>query len=328
MKKSLIIGASIIGVLVILFISGPHPEKPNLNAEYSFNLSNDIDALEKSIALSESLIPGIKDNNNAQFVWADSLKSKTTFSIVYIHGFSASHEEGAPIHENLAKRYGANLYMARLAGHGIDLGDETMANLNSDDYLKSAEEALEIGKKIGEKVILVATSAGGALSTYLASKHPEIEALVLYSPCIKIYDGTAELLDNPWGLSLAQTVQGKDFNDINPKNETQIKYWTMHYRLEGLVALQNFLTNAMTPEVFAKVNCPVFMGYFYKDEEHQDKVVSVPAMLQMFEELGSKDKTKVAFPEANNHVIASYVMSEDLGNVQAETIKFLDRIIL
>jgi esterase/lipase len=328
MKKTLIIILTLVAIGFVFYKSGPHPEKPDLNAEYSFNLPNGLDALEKTITEREALIPGIKEDNNAQFVWADSLKRKTRYAIVYIHGFSASHEEGAPIHENLAKRYGANLYKARLAGHGIDLGDATMADLNSDNYLKSAEEALEIGNKIGDKVILVATSAGGALSAYLASKHPEIAALVLYSPCIKIYDGTAELLDNPWGLTLAQMVQGKDYNDITPKNETQMKYWTMHYRLEGLVALQNFLTNAISPEVFAKVKCPVFMGYYYKDEEHQDKVVSVPAMLQMFEELGSKDKTKMAFPEVNNHVMASYVMSEDLDNVQSETINFLDRIIL
>jgi hypothetical protein len=70
------------------------------------------------------------------------------------------------------------------------------------------------------------------------------------------------------------------------------------------------------------------MGYYFKDEDNQDKVVSVPAMLQMFEELGSRDKTKIAFPEVNNHVMASYVMSEDLENVQSESIKFLDRILL
>jgi pimeloyl-ACP methyl ester carboxylesterase len=326
MKKVLFISSAIICTLMIGYIAGPKPKEPNLETKVTFELPSELEKLEYFINERESRIKGIKPDNEAQFTWADSLKKITPYAIVYIHGFSASHEEGAPVHENLAKRYHANLFKARLASHGIDLGDETMADLNADDYLASAEEALAIGKKIGKKVILVATSAGGALSTYLASKHPEIEAIVLYSPCIKIFDNTAELLDNPWGLKIVQIVQGKEFNDITPKNDTQLKYWTLHYRLEGLIALQNFLTHAMKPEVFNQVKSPVFMAYYYKDEENQDKVVSVPAMLQMFDELGSQNKIKMAFPDVNNHVMASYVMSEDLEHVQNETMKFLDGI--
>ncbi|AWV97319.1 alpha/beta hydrolase [Arcticibacterium luteifluviistationis] len=328
MKKTLIIFLALIAIGFVFYKNGPKPEKPNLEQTYKFELPSNLDDLEKFISDRESIIPGIKTPNEADFVWAnDSAKAVTPYAIVYIHGFSASHIEGAPVHENLAKRYNANLYKARLSEHGIDLGDETMANMNADDYIASAEEALAIGKKIGQKVILVGTSAGGALTTYLASKHPELEAIVLYSPCIKIYDDNAELLDNPWGRDLAELIQGKPFNDITPKNDDQPKYWTMHYRLEGVVALQNFLTHAMTPETFNAVKCPVFMGYYYKDEEHQDNVVSVPAMLKMFDQLGSADKTKMAFPEANNHVLASWVLSEDVETVQHETEKFLDRII-
>ena len=70
----------------------------------------------------------------------------------------------------------------------------------------------------------------------------------------------------------------------------------------------------MTPEQFQKVKQPVFMGYYYKDEEHQDKVVSVPAMLAMFDELGTPadKKQKMAFPNAGEHVIASHFTSGDL----------------
>jgi hypothetical protein len=69
------------------------------------------------------------------------------------------------------------------------------------------------------------------------------------------------------------------------------------------------------------------MGYYYKNEEEQDKVVSVPAMLKMFDELGSKDKKKVAFPNAGNHVLASPILSKDVPNIQKETEKFLDGVL-
>ena len=327
MKKALTITLAVIGIVFISYKSGPHPTPPDLQKIYQFELPSDLSALEAFVKERESKVPGIKADNEGQFVWADSMKAVTPYSLVYIHGFSASHEEGAPVHENLAKRYGANLYKARMDGHGIDLGDETMINMNVDNYLASAEEALAIGKKIGDKVILIGTSAGGALTAYLASKHPEIEAIVLYSPCIEIKDPSAALLDNPWGRELAEMIQGKPFNDFEPKNETQPKYWATHYRLEGLVTLQNFMTHTMLPENFEKIKCPVFLGYYYEDEENQDQVVSVPALLKMFDNLGSTNKQKMAFPTTKNHVLASWVLSEDWKTVETETATFLDGII-
>ncbi|WP_304234519.1 carboxylesterase [Jiulongibacter sediminis] len=326
-KPFIFVVGTIILALGLTYYFGPRPEKPDLQKEYSFDLPNELGQLESKITQEEQNIDGIKKDNEAEFVWADSIPRVTEYSIVYIHGFSASHEEGAPVHENLAKKYHANLFKARMAEHGTDRGDETMAELTTDRYIETAERALAIGRKIGKKVIIVATSAGGALSLHLASKHDDIEAMVLYSPCIQIYDENATLLDDPWGLKLGQMVQGKPFNDITPANENQPLYWTMHYRLEALVALQNLLTHAMNEETFSKVTCPVFVGYYYKDEESQDKVVSVPAILNMFDQLGSEHKVKKAFPEAENHVLASWVLSKDVEGVQMETEKFLDEII-
>jgi hypothetical protein len=85
----------------------------------------------------------------------------------------------------------------------------------------------------------------------------------------------------------------------------------------------------MNPETFAKVKCPVFLAYYYKNEEEQDMTVSVPAMLKMFEELGTpvELKRKMAFPEAKAHVIASYIRSKDWQSVERETDKFLKEIV-
>ena len=71
------------------------------------------------------------------------------------------------------------------------------------------------------------------------------------------------------------------------------------------------------------------MGYYYKNEEEQDKVVSVPAMLKMYDELGvpANEKQKVVFPNAGNHVIGSYVLSKDYQTVQQKTEVFLDKVL-
>jgi esterase/lipase len=328
MKTLLKIIIALIGVGTVTYLLGPKPEAPKLEVPM-FKLAGDLPTLEKQIQEGEAAEKGIRPDCQARILWADSTKKeKTKIAIVYIHGFSATQEEGNPIHRNMAKKYGANLYLARLAGHGIDLGDSTMANVTADNFILSAEYALAVGKTLGDEVVVMCTSFGGALTTYLASQHPEIKAIVMYSPCIKVFDDNAELLDNPWGLELGKAVSGSYIRDFKPFSPEHAKYWSTHYHLNGVVALQNFLTNAMNPETFAKIKCPAFMGYYYKNEEEQDKVVSVPAMLKMFDELGSKNKQKVVFPNAGNHVLASPILSKDVANIQMETEKFLDGVLV
>jgi hypothetical protein len=116
---------------------------------------------------------------------------------------------------------------------------------------------------------------------------------------------------------------------FNAEGVAHANYWTLKYRIEALVEFQNLLSHTMKPKVFAKVKCPVFLGYYYKNENEQDNTVSVPAMLKMFDELGTPDalKKKMAFPEAGAHVIASYIRSKDWQGVERETDKFLSEIV-
>ena len=64
----------------------------------------------------------LKPDNEARILWAnDSLKNKTEYSLVYLHGFTASQGEGDPVHRDMAKKFGCNLYLSRLAEHGVDV---------------------------------------------------------------------------------------------------------------------------------------------------------------------------------------------------------------
>ena len=68
----------------------------------------------------------------------------------------------------------------------------------------------------------------------------------------------------------------------------------------------------------ALIKQPVLLLYYYKDEEHQDPQVKVSAMKRMFRELGTPDslKKEVPVPNAQAHVIGSYIKSKDLKTVQ------------
>ena len=124
----------IIGVLIIIFLFGPRPNTPAYTT--AMPIVPAAGQLEKFIATNEATHK-LKPNNEARIVWAnDSNKQKTEYAIVYLHGFSASQEEGDPVHRNIAKTFGCNLYLSRLAEHGIDTSEQLM-NLTADNYWES-----------------------------------------------------------------------------------------------------------------------------------------------------------------------------------------------
>jgi esterase/lipase len=321
--------AGIVLVLILAYTTGPRPSKPDFTL-HKITLPVSLTDLESNIKQTENSVKGIRPDNQARIIWADSSKKeKTRIAFLYLHGFSASQAEGDPVHKDLAKKYNANLYLSRLYEHGIDRGDSTMINLTAGEYEASAEKALAIAEKLGDEVVVIGTSAGGALTLFLASRHPEIKAIVLYSPCVRLFDKTAMILDKPWGLQIAKLVSGGPVKKFKPESKAQSDYWQLNYRVEALVALQNLVSNTMKPAVFSGIKCPVFLGYYYKNETEQDKTVSVPAMMKMFDELGTAAtlKQKKAFPDAGAHVIASYIRSKDWQNVEKETDKFLTDIV-
>ena len=301
-------------VLIVLYFIGPKPATP----DYTTKLPKVpvLAALPNYVALQESKYK-VKPGNEAEIIWADNLKQvQTEYAVVYLHGFSASKEEGNPAYQHLAKSLKANMYLARLADHGLDT-IAPMEYFTADRLWESGKEAYAIGRKLGKKVILVGTSTGGSLALQLAAAYPEVNSLVLMSPNIAINDSKAWLLNNPWGLQIARKVTGGDERKVDGKSLAYKKFWYTNYRLESVVQLEEMLESSMTTALFEKVKQPVLMLYYYKNEVEQDPVVKVEAMLKMFDELSTplKDKQKIALPKAGNHVIGSVITSKDIEGV-------------
>jgi pimeloyl-ACP methyl ester carboxylesterase len=310
----------LLSILTIIYLFGPHPEKPVYAVEMPA-VPAEAGQLESYIKDMESSRP-VKPENEARIIWNnDSLKNKTEYVVVYLHGFSASQEEGDPVHTDFARKFGCNLYLARLAEHGLDTA-EALINLTADNYWESAKQALAIGKQLGQKVILMGTSTGGTQALQLAAAYPnDVAALILMSPNIEINDPNAWILNNHWGLELARLVKKGDYNIASDQRDIYKKHWYSKYRLEGTVALQEMLETSMNKETFEKIKQPLLLLYYYKDDEHQDKVVKVSAMKKMFEEISTPAEFKkaVAIPNAGDHVMGSYIKSGDLETVKKET---------
>ena len=312
--------------IAAIYLLGPHPEKPFFDDVLPY-IPNQI-SIDDYVSKNESNFK-IKANNEAKIIWADSSHQVTEYAIVYLHGFSASQMEGDPVHRNIAKQFNCNLYLARLAEHGLT-GSDAMLNLTAENLWVSAKEAYAIGKKIGKKVILMSTSTGGTLSLKLAANFPEIAGLILYSPNIEINNPSAFLLKDPWGLQIARMVQGSKFNNVAYTHKNFPKYWNPHYRLEATVALENLIEATMNEQLFKKVNQPCLALYYYKDDAHQDKVVKVGATQRMFTQISTPDHLKVikAMPKTENHVLASPLVSKDAEGVEKETAKFIAEKII
>ncbi|OQP67098.1 esterase [Niastella vici] len=317
----------ILAIIFLVYLMGPNPSTPVYSTAMPA-VPAEPTALVSYINQQEAAHK-VKPDNEARIVWAnDSLKNKTEYALVYLHGFTASQGEGDPVHRDMAKKFGCNLYLSRLAEHGIDT-TEPMVNLTPDNLWETAKQALAIGKQIGNKVILVGTSTGGTLALKLAAEYPDVYALVLMSPNIEINDPTAWILNNPWGLQVARMVTGSKYLDSKDKREAYRKYWTYHYRIEAAVNLEELLETSMNKETFAKVKQPTLTMYYYRDNVHQDSTVKVSAIKEMFAQLGTPadKKREVAMPKAGDHVIGSWVRSNDLPGVERETERFMTDVL-
>ncbi len=307
-------------ILLIVYLMGPHPQKPHLDPFLPV-IPEQLD----SFVIHNELQHKIRLDNEARIVWVnDTAREKTAYAILYLHGFSASQAEGEPVHKNIAAGFNCNLYLSRLAEHGIDT-TEQLINFTADKLWESAKEAYAIASKLGDKVIIMGTSTGGTLALMLAANYPEIHSLILLSPNVSIFDKNAWLLNKPWGLEMARMVIGSDYVYADDERPIYKQYWNFDYRLEAVTELQEMLEISMTKELFQKIEQPTLMLYYYKDEVHQDSVVSVEAMHKMFTALKTPQhlKKSIAMPNAGNHVLGSYIKSGDVEGVQNEIENFM-----
>ena len=313
-------------ILIVIYFLGPQPSTPKYNNELP-TLPPEPAQLEKYIANNESKHK-LKPDNEARIVWFnDSTKGKTQYAVVYIHGFSASQEEGDPVHREFAKKFGCNLYLPRLAEHGIDTSD-ALANYTAEKSWRSAVEAYAIGKQLGKKIILLSTSTGSTLALKLCGEFPDIVANIMLSPNIAINDPNAWLLNNHWGLQIAHIVEVKH-RTAEDTTAVYKQYWNQRYATSALVQLEELLESTMKESTFKKVTQPSLMLYYFKDKDNQDPVVKVSAMKRMFVQLGTPDslKREVAIPGAGAHVLGSPIKSKDVESVKQEIDKFAVEIL-
>ncbi|MCE7056083.1 alpha/beta fold hydrolase [Algoriphagus sp. AGSA1] len=314
-------------VLVLVYILGPKVEKREITIEFP-EVPTRLNELKNYVKQREDTVVGLKTGNEAYILWADSLnKHKTPYSIVYIHGFGASPMEGDPVHRFLAAHFGANLFVTRLPEHGIKR-ENGMEYMSAQALANAAGEAYQIGKSLGDEVIVVGTSMGGALTLLLASQQPDIKAVVVYSPAIRDYEERLSQLFSPWMKQIMNKTAMKKLAHQKREGEKAL-YWSEDYNINGYLSLAEIMYGNMNEATFKKISQPLFLAYYYKDNVSQDMVVSVPKMKEMYEQISTPSDLKMekAFPNSGDHVIGSSITSADWQGVLFSTIEFLENVV-
>lgn len=236
MTRRILLGiVAVLLALTVLFFLGPRvPIDTTIHFDPA-SIQGDPDAY---LAQSEADVPDLREGLEKEIVWLNpQTQARTPLSIVYVHGFSASKGEVRPLPDKVAAALGANLFYTRLTGHGRDSAAMASASVNA--WVNDIAEALAIGRAIGDRVIVMATSTGGGLATWAAAQpelSKEVAALVLISPNYRVLAAGAEVLTMPWGEQIARLVSGGERGEP-PRNDLHDKYWTTPYPVEATLPM-------------------------------------------------------------------------------------------
>jgi pimeloyl-ACP methyl ester carboxylesterase len=312
----------LLAAVAILFALGP---RVPVDTRITFDPAVVGDDPEAYLERTEDKIPGIRDGLEKEIIWADPMiHAKTPISIVYIHGFSASKGELRPLADEVADGLDANLFYTRLKGHGQD--GAAMATATVNDWINDYAEALAIGREIGDKVVVIATSTGAALAVQAAAQagaSDGVAAMALISPNFGVRASGSEILTWPWGRQIAELVIGKT-RGFEPRNEMQAKLWTTSYPTSALLSMAA-LTDLGREAPVEQVKIPALFIFSDSDRiTRQDLTREIAARWGAPHELVAVDDTG----DPDNHVIAGDAISPVTTNFLAQRIVVWVRAIL
>lgn len=310
----------IIVALALLWFLGP---RPKVVLEWLIEeLPIELDQLPAWLKRSEAAFNVVSGGEKTIDFADPDHPAQTDYVVLYIHGFSATRQELAPIPQQIAESLGANCYGARLTGHGV--GGEALGEATAGDWLKDAAEAWQIASRLGRKVIILSCSTGGTLAAWLAqqpSTQERLAAVVLVSPNFKIRLWAARLFTWPWSRHWLPYVAGS-YREVEAPNEFVARYWTLRYPVKVLHELQA-LVQAIQRSDMQKVTAPTL--FIYSDF---DQVVDSRYTDKVYQRWGAK-RERIKVEELvghSNHVIAGDLLApENTAKTRQAILAFLAR---
>jgi esterase/lipase len=107
---------------------------------------------------------------------------KTARTILLVHGYTNCPQQ----FHDLGKRFfeqGDNVLIATLPHHGLaDRMNSEQSKLKAGELAAYADEVVDIGRGLGEKVVMMGISAGGVTTAWAAQNRNDVDLAVIISP--------------------------------------------------------------------------------------------------------------------------------------------------
>lgn len=218
----------------------------------------------------------------------------TETACLLIHGFGGSVEEVAPLARHLEEE-GYEVVCPELRGHAGNRQD--LKGVKYQDWILSAEKALQKLLAKCDHIYLIGFSMGGLIALHLASKYKVAGVVTLNSP---IYY---------WDL---KRILLNIIEDIREKKRENIKYYLRSIGSFPLSALLNFriLLSKTKPQI-KKVQCPVFVVQALEDD-----TVRKNSAQYIYKSTASNRKLIKYYEQSGHLILWSKAATEVIQDVQ------------
>jgi carboxylesterase len=175
-----------------------------------------------------------------------------------VHGFTGNPGSMRGLAQAFAAA-GFTVDLPLLPGHGTSVED--MLATNWDDWSTAAEAAYTALASRCEKVVVAGLSMGGTLTTWLASRHPEMAGIVLVNPAVEPpADSFVEMMQG-MAATGADTIPGIGSDIAMPGISEGAYEGTPITPLLSLLAAETDLA-----ERLGDIRCPVLL--FTSPQDH------------------------------------------------------------
>src|SRR5918999_5312062 len=111
---------------------------------------------------------------------------RTPRAYVLLHGFTNSPSQFLGVGERLFAT-GDNVYIPRLPHHAErDAAVRKLSRVNADEFTMFADSIVDVARGLGDSVVVMGMSAGGAISAWIAQWRGDVHPAVLLAPPVRV----------------------------------------------------------------------------------------------------------------------------------------------
>ena len=182
-KMSVFLGvlAAVIILLVILAFK-PFSLQQTFTPDPAENYEEAVARIE-DIQAAEAKLPDLSQECGSILMTHDK---KVENTIVFLHGFTSCPDQFATLGQEYFDQ-GYNVFIPRQPRHGLQEYDGApLKGLTAEELAAFGTDVADIAQGLGERVVVVGLSGGGAVTTWLAQERADIDLAVPIAPFLGI----------------------------------------------------------------------------------------------------------------------------------------------